>query len=456
MRMAKDAGKVTIDGRAIRLSNLDKVLYPAGKFTKANVIDYYIRISDYLLPHLKDRPVTLKRFPNGIFGEFFYEKDAPAFTPEWVSTFPVPRRAGDGPPIRYIQINDLSTLVWLANVANLEIHPFLHRAPDISKPTSIVFDCDPGEGAEILTCARVALLLHDVLADLRLEACAKVSGSKGIQVYVPLNSEITYETTQNVAKAIATFLAMKEPKLVVSEMSKRLRTKKVFIDWSQNSDFKTTVAVYSLRANSHHPYVSVPVEWDELKSAIQRQDGASLYFEPEDVLKRVRERCDLFEKVLTMVQALPPELTQHLSNQATRRQQGRASHSESMDVRSSRQGSRRRFLLSKSSKANLRIQLEIDRGFKTWQVSKGMPQRKGEIREVTLVNDAEKIRHNVASNTADIGTYELLEGAYKNGFLRFYLNGEKLKGEWTLEREAKSLWQLEKTSESWAGRRKHG
>src|ERR1043166_899693 len=158
--MAAKKQKLEIDGRRIAVSNLDKVLYPGHRFTKANVIDYYVRISKYLLPHLKNRPVTLKRFPNGVFGEFFYEKDAPAFTPEWVETFPVPRREKNGPDIRYILINDLATLVWLATLANLEIHPFLYRAPHIDRPTWMVFDLDPGKGADILTCARVALILR--------------------------------------------------------------------------------------------------------------------------------------------------------------------------------------------------------------------------------------------------------------------------------------------------------
>src|SRR4051812_27484646 len=183
--------QVKIGNRRIEVSNLDKVLYPGGNFTKARVIDYYIRISKYLLPHLKNRPVTLKRFPDGVFGEFFYEKNAPAFTPEWVKTFPVPRRERNGPDIRYIVIDRLATLVWLANLATLEIHPFLHRVPKIDRPTSIVFDCDPGEGADVLTCARVAAMLREVLGDLGLDCYPKVSGSKGVQVYVPLNSPVS-------------------------------------------------------------------------------------------------------------------------------------------------------------------------------------------------------------------------------------------------------------------------
>ena len=221
--------QVTVGRRRIAVSNLDKVLYPAHKFTKVDVINYYVQVSKYLLPHLRNRPVTLKRFPDGVFGESFYEKDAPAFTPTWVKTIPIPRLETAGPDIRYIAINDLPTLVWVASLANLEIHPFLHRTPRLDRPTSMVFDCDPGEGANILHCARVALMLRQVLQELGLASYAKVSGSKGLQVYVPLNSALTYDETQPLAKALAELLAQREPKLIVSAMPKRLRTKKVFI-----------------------------------------------------------------------------------------------------------------------------------------------------------------------------------------------------------------------------------
>jgi bifunctional non-homologous end joining protein LigD len=171
---------LNIDGRDVPVSNLDKILFPHGRITKAQVIEYYLRISEYLLPHLRDRPVTLKRFPNGALGEFFYEKDAPSFTPEWVQTFPVPRRESRG-TIRYILVNDRPTLGWLANLASLEIHPFLHRVPNIDRPTTIVFDLDPGPGADVLTCSRVAFLLRDLLTEFDLKSFAKVSGSKGLQ-----------------------------------------------------------------------------------------------------------------------------------------------------------------------------------------------------------------------------------------------------------------------------------
>ena len=242
---------LTVEGRDVPVSNLDKILFPTAKFTKAQLIDYYIHIAPYLLPHLKDRPVTLKRYPDGIKGEHFYEKDAPSFTPDWVHTFPVPRRAG-GPSIKYVLINDLPTLVWSANLANIEIHPFLHRVPDIERPEMIAFDLDPGEGADVLTCAEVAFLLKDVLDGLKLKSFAKVSGSKGIQVYVPLNTPITYAPPSH-SRAPSRNCWRSSTNSIVSEMPRHLRKGKVFIDWSQNADFKTTIGVYSLRAKREHP-----------------------------------------------------------------------------------------------------------------------------------------------------------------------------------------------------------
>jgi bifunctional non-homologous end joining protein LigD len=201
---------VTVEGRPIALTNLGKVLYPGNRFTKAQVIDYYVRSSDHLLPHLKDRPVTMKRFPDGVRGEFFYEKNAPSYTPEWVQRYTVPGRLRE---IHYILINNLPTLVWLANAANLELHPFLHRVPQLSRPTSVVFDLDPGEGTDVLTCARAALLVRDWLAEQDLQSFVKVSGSKGLQLYVPLNMDTSYDVTSPFAKSVATLMEERHPSL---------------------------------------------------------------------------------------------------------------------------------------------------------------------------------------------------------------------------------------------------
>jgi bifunctional non-homologous end joining protein LigD len=284
--------QLEVNGRSVTVSNLDKEMFPAG-FTKGQVIDYYIRVADYLLPHLHDRPITQKRYPDGVRGKHFYEKDAPRYTPEWVKRFPVPRRTGEA-DICYVLINDLASLVWSVNIANLEMHPFLHRVPSLDKPTAMVFDLDPGEGANILRCAEVAFLLRRSLEAGGLKSFVKVSGSKGLQLYVPLNSPVTYAETQPYAKELAESLERENPDLVVSEMAKALRHGKVFIDWSQNSDFKTTVAAYSLRAKQDTPYVSMPVTWKELAVAVKKGDTASLYFEPEQALKRLKRTGDLF------------------------------------------------------------------------------------------------------------------------------------------------------------------
>ena len=278
--------QVEVEGRQLALTNLDKVLYPGGLFTKAQIIDYYIRISKWLLPHFAGRPVTLQRFPDGVRGKAFYEKDAPKYTPTWVRTAEVPRQAG-GTPIRYIRIDDLPTLVWCANVASLELHPFLHPAGQLNCPTAIVFDLDPGEGANLMSCAEVAFLLKALLSKGALQCFPKVSGSKGVQLYVPLNTPVTYAETRSFAQSVARTLERQHPELVVADMAKNLRRNKVFIDWSQNSDFKITIGVYSLRAKNDVPYVSAPVSWEELRELRSKGDPEILHFQPEALLKRV-------------------------------------------------------------------------------------------------------------------------------------------------------------------------
>ncbi len=298
---------VDVDGREVALSNLDKVLYPGNGFTKARIIDYYIRVAPWLLPHYAGRPVTLHRFPDGVKAQAFYEKDAPKHTPDWVTTTDVPRQKG-GKPIRYICIDNLPTLVWCANIASLEFHLFLHRAGQLDRPDAVVFDLDPGEGATLATCAEVAFPLKSLLEANGLQCFPKVSGSKGLQIYVPVNSEITYGRTRSFAQAVANELARQSPQLVVAEMAKNLRHGKVFVDWSQNSDFKTTVGVYSLRAKSDEPFVSMPVTWEELAGLRNARDAAKLRFSPEGALKRVESQGDLFAPLLTLKQKLPEKL----------------------------------------------------------------------------------------------------------------------------------------------------
>jgi bifunctional non-homologous end joining protein LigD len=459
----KKSEELNIGGHNVRLSNLDKVLYPENRFTKAQVIDYYIRVSPYLLPHFKDRPVTLKRFPDGVGGQFFYEKDAPKFAPKWVNKFPVPRRAG-GTDICYVLINDVATLVWCANAASLELHPFLHRVPEVQQPTSVVFDLDPGEGADVLKCAEVAFLLKDVLGRLGLQCFPKVSGSKGIQMYVPLNTAVTYAVTRPFARALAELLAKQQPKLIVAEMAKSERTKKVFIDWSQNADFKTTVGVYSLRAKRSRPFVSLPVTWDELQGALDERQTDGLYFEPESALKRLEGIGDLFARVLEIQQSLPESVTKALDGVSVKAPPGKRKtldeYARKRDFsktaepppsapRASVQGSRKRFVVQKHAASHLHydFRLEMHGVLKSWAAPKGVPYEPSE-RRLAMATEDHPIEYLDFEGTIpegqygggtvmvwDIGTYELIEGNYYKGNLQIYLDGKKLKGEWHISKD---------------------
>jgi bifunctional non-homologous end joining protein LigD len=303
MKDANNSPVVDVAGRRLSLSNLDKVLYPATGFTKGQVIDYYARIAEALLPHLAGRPVTMKRYPDGVDGEFFYEKNAPKHRPDWVQTSPIWSRHNRR-HINFLQVSDLPTLVWLANLASLEIHPSLSLAEKIDCPTMLVFDLDPGPPANIVQCAQVGLWLREIFAHWGLESFPKTSGSKGLQIYVPLNTPVTYDVTKTFAQALAKLLESEHPQLVVSEMKKELRTGKVFVDWSQNDEHKTTVSVYSLRAREH-PTVSTPVTWDEVSAALKKKDASLLVFEAPAVVKRFEKMGDLHKPVLELKQKLP-------------------------------------------------------------------------------------------------------------------------------------------------------
>jgi len=295
--------EIEIAGKKLAVSNLGKVLYPKVGFTKGQVIDYYMQISPVLLPHLKNRPITLKRYPEGVEGFFFYEKQCPSHRPAWVKTAVVPSRREVG-KIDYCMINDLPALVWAANLADLELHTFLHRAPAIDRPTALAFDLDPGAPADIVLCCRVGVWLQSILEKLGLQSFAKTSGSKGLQLFIPLNTKTTYEKTKDFARALAERLEREHPEQVVSRMRKALRKAKVLIDWSQNDDHKTTVNVYSLRAKDQ-PTVSTPVTWQEVEATMDSADPNRLRFDSDTVLKRVEKRGDLFAPVLTLKQRLP-------------------------------------------------------------------------------------------------------------------------------------------------------
>lgn len=294
---------VEVEGRSLKLTNLDKVLYPATGFTKGQVVDYYARIAPVLIPHLAGRPLTMKRYPGGVSEEFFFEKNAPKHRPDWVKTTPV-WSEGNNRTMYYLVVEDLPTLVWIANLASIELHPSLSLGSDIETPTMIVFDLDPGPPANIVQCCQVGLWVRDIFEHFGLQSFAKTSGSKGLQIYIPLNTKTSYDETKPFANAIARLLEQEHPDLVVSDMKKAVRTNKVFVDWSQNDQHKTTISVYSLRAREK-PTVSTPVRWEEVEQALKKKDAGLLVFEAKDVLARVDKMGDLFAPVQTLKQKLP-------------------------------------------------------------------------------------------------------------------------------------------------------
>jgi bifunctional non-homologous end joining protein LigD len=295
--------EIEVGGKKVIVSNLEKVFYPEVGFTKGQVIDYYIRVAPALLPHLKYRPITLKRYPDGVDGFFFYEKQCPSHRPAWMKTTEVASRRDSG-KIDYCMINDLPALVWAANLADLELHTFLHRAPAIDRPTALAFDLDPGAPADIVLCCEVGLWLRVILDDLGLKSFAKTSGSKGLQLFVPINSATTYEKTKSFARALAERLEREHSGQVVSRMQKAVRKGKVLIDWSQNDEHKTTINVYSLRAKER-PTVSTPVTWQEVEAVVKRRDASCFIFDSHTVLQRVKKQGDPFAPVLTLKQRLP-------------------------------------------------------------------------------------------------------------------------------------------------------
>jgi bifunctional non-homologous end joining protein LigD len=294
---------IEVQGKQLKLSNLEKVLYPAAGFTKQQVIDYYVRIAPAMLPHLAGRALTRKRYPNGVDEEFFYEKNAPQYRPDWVKTAPI-WSEGNRRTVHYILADDLPTLVWLANLAAIELHPSLALAKEITCPTMMVFDLDPGPPASIVQCCEVGLWLREIFDHFGLQSFPKTSGSKGLQIYVPLNTTTNYDSTKTFAHALAQWLEQEHREMVVSDMKKQIRTGKVFVDWSQNDEHKTTVAVYSLRARER-PTVSTPVTWQEVEQTLKKKDANLLVFEARQTVSRVEKLGDLFAPVLELKQRLP-------------------------------------------------------------------------------------------------------------------------------------------------------
>ena len=482
---------VEVDGRELALSNLKKVFFPENGFTKGEVIAFYSEIAATVLPHLRDRPLTLKRYPDGVEGEHFYEKNAPSHTPSWVKRFAVPRSEGGG-HIHYILCNDKPTLVWVTNLGDIEKHVLLARAPDLGRPTSVVFDLDPGEPADVLDCGRVALHLNEVFVSLGLECFVKVSGSKGLHLTVPLNTTTSYEVTQSFAKTIAELGERRLPDRVVSDMSKERRRGKVLIDWSQNSDFKTTVAVYAMRAKHGGPFISMPITWDELARAVKKGSDKELFFTPAAAIKRIKRLGDLFEPVLSLKQEIPKAFTEAIAAGpkprllSWQRKRGRTEDKSIREYAAKRDLARtpepagspaaksatnrsQRFVVQKHQARRLHydFRLEMEGVLRSWAVPKGPPTKLREARLAMHVED-HPLEYgdfegiippgNYGAGTVmvwDQGEYDEETGnpvkAFSSGKLHLFLRGKKLNGEWILvkdKREEESgRWLLIKAGE---------
>jgi len=299
---------VEVEGRELRIEHLDRVLYPQTGTTKAELLDYYVRISRVMLPHLRDRLLHMHRYPEGVTGPRFWQKACPEHRPRWLPTAPVFSRDKNA-DIHYCVVNELAALLWAVNIGSLELHTSLHRAAELDHPTVVALDLDPGEGAGIVQCCEVALWLRDALERVGLRSHPKTSGGKGLQLYVPLNDDdVTYAQTKPFARGLAELFEQRRPDTVVSVMARAARRGRVLIDWSQNTPHKSTVCVYSVRARPR-PTVSTPVTWDEVETVVASGDGDSLVFEMADVLERVERHGDLFAGVLTTRQALSAPAT---------------------------------------------------------------------------------------------------------------------------------------------------
>jgi bifunctional non-homologous end joining protein LigD len=474
-------GSFNIDGRELHLSNLQKVMYPETGFTKGEIIDYYIQVAPVLLPHLKDKPLTLKRYPNGVDGMFFYEKRAPKYRPSWLKTTLV---TSDEHKIDYCLVNDLSSLVWVANLADIELHPMLGKKQDVDCPTQIVFDLDPGAPANAIDCAQVAVWLKEIFDKLKLTSFIKSSGSKGLQLHVPLNTPTTYEITKAFAKAVAMALTAAHPDCVVYDMKRSLRAGKVLIDWSQNDRSKTTILAYSLRAKPH-PFVATPLKWGEVTAALKKgNDPASLFFEAKEVLQRVKKLGDLFADVLTLKQKLPKnalkEVAAAVPSGGTKSSSKLAAYDAKRDFKQTSEPSGKSksgkavenlFVIQKHDASHLHYDFRLAMGgvLKSWAVPKTIPTTKGEKHLAMQVEDHPLdyasfegiIPHgNYGGGTVmvwDTGKYRMLGGtpgeAWKKGLIHFELEGKKLKGEWSLIRlkqdsSGKFPWLLLKSGKS--------
>jgi bifunctional non-homologous end joining protein LigD len=470
--MGQTGERLTVDvlGREVQFTHLDKVLFPATGFTKGHLVNYYARVAPLVLPHLKQRPLTLKMYQQGLRGPAQYIKNAPSFTPKWIKTFTVPRRSTEG-EIRYLLINDLPSLMWACNMNNIELHVFQAKAPKIQQPTMMVFDLDPGEPAGIRECAQVASMLKEALDSVGLQSLLKSSGGKGLHVCVPLNTPVTYEQTGPFARGLAEWLERAHPDLIISRMTKAARKGKVFIDWSQNADFKTTVCVYSLRAKGDSPTVSFPLDWERIEQAENKVS-------PDEAINLLNEKGDLFERMLTLKQKLPKrpldELLKskppiQLKEYWAKRDFTRTDEPSGAKAAKRSDAREHLFVIQKHAARHLHydLRLEMEDVLRSWAVPKGPPTARRETRLAMHVEDHpldyarfEGIipKGQYGGGTVmvwDIGTYTVKDAhpvaAYHQGKISMELKGKKLNGEWTLvrdkrtEKDAKQRWLLIKT-----------
>jgi bifunctional non-homologous end joining protein LigD len=503
---AKQKAILKVAGREVQVSSLDKVLFPNSGFNKAQLIDYYVRISKYLLPHLKDRPLTMKLFPDGVTGPSHYRHNAPPYTPSWIKRVSM-WRTDRTEQIHAIAANDLPTLVWLANAADIEMHPLLSRSPNFERPTMMVLDLDPGPPATILDCAGIALQVKELLEQLKLKSFIKSSGSKGLHLYVPLNTPVTYEKTQAFAHQLALTLERMNPDKVVSEMAKAARTGKVFVDYSQNARHKSTASVYSLRAKENGPFVSMPIDWKALEKAYEAKDVNRFFIRPDAAIEQVENTRDLFAPLLKLEQKLPANIenafkglkmkprvqtTRNNGSQTSTTRNNGASETPAklrkynakrdFSITAEPSGASNKTARTKKEKALLFViqkhaashlhydfRLEMEGVLRSWAVPKGPPYEKGERRLAMHVEDHpmdyarfEGIipKGQYGGGTVmvwDIGTYTVRDGnpvaAYHKGSLHLEMKGKKLKGEWILvrgrsEEGEKQPWYLIKAGES--------
>lgn len=286
----------------MRITTVDRIMFPGPATTKGELLEYYIRIGPVMLPHLRDRQLHMHRYPEGVDGPRFWQKACPEHRPAWVHTVPV-WSPDKNAYIEYCMVNELASLLWAVNLGSIELHTSLHRCQDLHRPTAMAFDLDPGPGTNILHCCEVALRLRELFEALGVESYPKTSGSKGLQVFVPLNTDVRYDFTKSAARRIAELFEEQTPQAVVSRMARVARRGRVLVDWSQNTEHKSTVCVYSVRAKER-PTVSTPLAWEEVRSAVDSGRPEDLVFEIGDVLDRVRDRGDLFAPVISLRQDL--------------------------------------------------------------------------------------------------------------------------------------------------------